>query len=301
MEKDIKVLETNESNVNINEIIDPNSDFDLFPELTKAIQPINNPLSELASASSAIIYYGFHCGTMRCGLCHCDCDCDCKSECNCDDKIILYNTLIENGGVKKYLFRNFAYIAICGLCIDNRFRRTTDVTFSSYKDYVINNGIEFAEMVKSQPCTLCGLCGFYLDVYIKNENRLAGVVKFRGKCEEWFCCPDCCKTECCGTCCYDYYYCFEILDHNRNKVYNIYAKQCCCNCFSVDCCGEINFTINNQIGSRMGKITCNRDCCPCFGICGYKCQYKIEYPVDCTPELKLTLINAVIAFDLFVL
>ena len=35
MEKDIKVLETNESNVNINEIIDPNSDFDLFPQLQK--------------------------------------------------------------------------------------------------------------------------------------------------------------------------------------------------------------------------------------------------------------------------
>lgn len=285
----------NETQENINEIIAQNEESDLFPGLTKAIQPINNPLNELAFASIAIVYYNVRCGNLRCCLCDCDCKCE---KCGCDDWIYKYNTLIESQGVQKYFFRNTAYISSCGVCNDNRFKKCTSNTFSSYKDYAINNGIEFSEMIKSKKnCIICGLCGFYLDIYIKNENRLAGVVKYRGKCEEKLLCADCCKAGCCGSCCH--IYCNEILDDKRKTIYYIYADHCCCSCFSIDCCGTINFTIFNKGGKDVGKITCKRDCCPCYGICGFKCQYIIKYPEDCTPELKLTLINSVIAFDLF--
>jgi hypothetical protein len=271
-----------------------------FSDLIKGIQQINDPLNELAASPSAVVFSGFPC--CDCKLCFTCCVCDsccvnCKCEC-CKDKIFLYNTAIKTGQEQKFLFKNLAYVDCCGLDIDCRFKKIEDRICSSTNDYSLNNGTVFSEAVNTG-CTCCGLCGLYLNVSIPNQNRLAGVVKFRGKCEEWFCCPDCCKTECCS--CYDYYYCCEILDHNKDNVYNIYARRCCLSCVPLGCCGNIEFAIKNQSGTTVGEIICDRDCCPCFGICGYKSTFNIDFPVDCTPEIKLTIINAIIAVDLLCL
>ena len=91
------------------------------------------------------------------------------------------------------------------------------------------------------------------------------------------------------------------MDQNRNNIYTIFIKQCFLSCFPIDCCGQIDFDIKNASGTTVGEIICKKDCCPCFLICGFKCVYNITFPLDCTPEIKLTIINAVVAIDLFYL
>ena len=108
------------------------------------------------------------------------------------------------------------------------------MTYSSYNDYCNNNGIEFSRMDKRPGFVVCGLCGLYMNVYLPNENKLAGIVKFRGKCEDCFYCKDCCKG-CCT--CYDYYYSYDILNNVKTQMFSIYKKKCCLSC-SYDCCDE---------------------------------------------------------------
>lgn len=86
------------------------------------------------------------------------------------------------------------------------------------------------------------------------------------------------------------------MNHNKDNIYNIYIRQCCLSCCPVDCCGNIDFAIKNTSGDTVGEIKCKKDICTC---CEFKCVYNIIFPVDCTPEIKLTIINAVIAIDLF--
>lgn len=282
-----KTDEVNETRENI-KISDPNKSNELFPDLIKTIENNNNPLNDLTNAHSAIVYYGHGCCKLRCCT---PCNCSCENIC---EDIYKYNSLVKIGQVQKFLFTNLAYLG-CGYNKLCRFKKVSNLTFSSYNDYCINNGIEFSRMEKRPGCIVLGLCGLYFNVYLINENRLAGIVKFRGKCEDCFYCKDSCKG-CCT--CYDYYYCCDILNHEKNQIYSIYMKKCCLSCYSYDCCDEVNYEIH--IGDKtVGTIICKRNCCPCYGICGAKCVYTINFPSGCSPELKLTIINAVISIDLF--
>ena len=286
-------VETNESQINMKILKNiPEG----FSDLIKSIQQINNPLNELASAKQAKVFYGHSCGC-------CECNCKCKFECNCnvccEDLKILYNTSIKTGDIEKYFFKNLAYLSLWGLGADCRLNKISDITLSSPNEYPLYNGTVFSEAIKTSGCSFCRCCGLYLDVFISNEKRLAGVVKFKGTCEDCCDAPDCCKTECCS--CYKYYYCCEILDHNKDNIYNIFIRQCCLSCCPIDCCGQIDFAIKDSSRDTIGEIICKKDCCPCYGCCGFKCVYEITFPPNSTPENKLTIINAVIAIDLFYL
>ena len=286
-------VETNESQINMKII---KNIIKGFSDIIKGIQQINDPLNELASAQQAKVFYGSSCcGSGSSCKCKCDCKCECTSDYCCPDIKILYNTSIKTGNVEKYFFKNLANLALCGLGADCKLKKISDITLSSPNEYALR-GTVFSEAIKTSGCSFCRCCELQLDVFISNENRLAGVVKFRGPCDDYCGCTDCCKTECLS--CYKYFYCCEILDHNRNNVYNIFIRQCCLSVCPVDCCGNIDFAIKDSSRDTVGEIKCNKDCCPC---CEFKCIYDITFPPNSTPENKLTIINAVIAIDLFYL
>jgi hypothetical protein len=292
-----KTVEINETEYNIREQNEVYNTDDIFYNKLKAVQYTKDPLGDLASANSAIIYYGYSNCSLRCCI-PCILSCNCSCNCSCSE-IYKYNSFVKVGDFEKFLFTNLAYLD-CGIDKSCRFNKCTNLTFSSYNDYCTNNGIQFSYMDKNKECTACGFCESLLKVYLTKENKLVGIVKFRGYCEECICCKDKCNLGCGKFCtCYDYSYCCEILDHNNEVKYYIYKKKCCLCCIPNDCCGEINFLIKNKDKEDDGKITCIKDCCPCYGICGLKFIYNIEFPKDCTSELKLTIINAIISIDIF--
>ena len=268
-----------------------------FLETLEKATFIENPLKELASSPTAIVYFGTPCCTLKCCI-----PCNfLKCNCDCGD-YYAYNTLTVNGDVQKYLFKNLARLNCSIFCTDliNRFDYCKSISLSSYSQYSSDAGVEGAEMVKENNCVLFGICSYYLDVFTKPDNKLAGIVEFRG------CCGELCNgtSSCnicknCSDCCYDFYYCCDILSPNKEIVYTIYLRKCCLSCFPIGCCNVLNFTIKTPDGTNVGEIEGKRNCCSFMGICGSNFTYTIQFPGNSTPELKLTIINAVIAIDIF--
>jgi hypothetical protein len=260
---------------------------------------IENPLNELASSPTAIVYYGTPCCTLKCCI-----PCNClKCKCDCGD-FFAYNTLTVNGDVQKYLFKNIARLNCSIFCTDliNRFDYCKSISLSSFDQYSSDAGVEGAEMVKENNCVLFGICSYFLDVFTKPNNKLAGIVQFRGCCSELCNCSgsSCCSfCKNCSDCCYDFYYCCDILSPNKQIVYTIYLRKCCLSCFPIGCCNVLNFTIKAPDGTNVGEIEGRRNCCSFMGICGANYTYTIQFPGNSTPELKLTIINAVTAIDIF--
>lgn len=280
-----------------------------FYDQMKTLQYLNNPINDLAKAPSAIVYFGTPCCDLRCCV-----PLSClKCVCSCEDNY-RYTTLINNGsGVSQFLFKNWATLScsILGLSKECRYKTCRSLTFSSYDDYENDGGTQFCEMVKNTSCTCFGLCSLLLNVVVTaDNNRLAGIVKYRGYCEELFSCKDCCKARrsCCAECvrmcqdlCYDYYYCCEILSPSGQTVYYIFLRKCCLSCVPVDCCNEIIFTIKAPDYANVGEIKATRNCCSLCGACGTNFTYSINFPEGAIPDLKLTIINAVISIDMFIL
>ena len=256
---------------------------------------LKNPLNELANAPSAIVYYKLRCCQIRCCIpisCCCTCICDCGD-------YYKYNTLTNINGNQKFLFKNIARIKCNLLTTDKlcRFDNCKSLSMTSMEEYEKEVGIVFSEMVREPGCSCFGLFTTYLNVNISIENRLAGIIKFRS------CCSFCCKGTCCCAflCngCYEFFYCCDILSPNKNLVYTIYIRKCCISCIPVDCCGYIRFSIKNTSNKEVGSIEARRNCCNICGICPMTCTYSINFPPDATPDLKLTIIKAVIAIDMF--
>ena len=114
-----------------------NESNELYPELTKTIEFNNDPLNALIDAhSAAIVYYGLGCCNLRCCV---PCNLRFCAPCNCScEDIYKYNALVKIGLVQKFLFTNLAYFG-CGLDKLCRFKKVSNLTFSSYNDYSINN------------------------------------------------------------------------------------------------------------------------------------------------------------------
>lgn len=251
---------------------------------------IENPLRELSLAPCATVFYRDPC-CHKCGIDFCCCHLDCGFT----NK---YNTFLNTTAGLKYLSQNLAQFN-CSICCNNlvgRFDGCKNFGMSSYSQFA-NGGLFFAEMERNKNCTFGNLCPIEFDVNIKPENRLAGVVKIRGCCEE--CCSCQCNCNCCCVClhCYDYYYSCEVLDSLRQPKYQIYLKRCCLSCAKGKCC-SMSFIITTNhnktlpVGTIEGYPT---DCCTE----GY--TYNINFPADATPELKVTLLNAIYAIDSFYL
>ena len=261
---------------------------------------IENPLNELASSPTAIVYYGSKCCSLKCFI---PCSCLFNCDCDCGDKYA-YNTLAVKGDLQKYLFKNIARLdcSICCTDLINRFDYCKSFSIASFDQFSTDAGVETVEMIKEKNCVCCGICSYFLDVLTKPDNRLAGIIEFRG------CLSDCCKgnegccsfLKNCSDLCYDFYYCCDILSPNKESIYIIYLRKCCLSCFPVGCCGVVNFTIKTPDGTNVGEIEGKRNCCNLCGICGANFTYTIQFPENATPEMKLTIINAVIAIDILI-
>lgn len=271
----------------------------------KNIQYISKGLEELRTSPAAIVYYGTPCCNIQCCL---PCSCLCSCNCDCGDNFI-YNTLVFNNGESKYLYRNLGRLD-CSVCPSGpmgRFAYVKSLNLASFDQISSGLGTESVEMIKENNCNFMGCCAEYFDVSIKPENKLVGFVRYKG------CLTDCCSCSCkcfciccdCKCCtnpcdiCFNYYYCCDILSLDKQVVYTIFIKRCCLSCCPLDCCDSITFVIKNPFGVEVGKIDLRRTCCTCCGLRGKNCTYTISFPIDATPELKLTIINAVISIDMF--
>ena len=176
---------------------------------------VNNPLNEIASSPTAIVYYGTPCCSFKCCV---PCNCECGD-------IYTYSTLTVNGNEQKYLFKNIARLKCNIFCSDliNRFDYCKSLSLSSFDQYSSDAGIETVEMIKENNCVCFGVCSYYLDVCTKPDNRLAGIVQFAGCLAN--CCkgPGCCSfCKNCSDCCYDFYYCCDILSPNKELIYILF-------------------------------------------------------------------------------
>lgn len=291
-----------------------------FMGAIQKLQYINNPLNELATSSLAIVYYGVPCCNLKC-LIPFNCLLNCCTDCG--DNFI-YNTLIHTNGEQKYLFKNVGRLD-CKLCsCDNmdRFSYCKSFNIPSFDQLSSNLGSESVEMVKEKNCNCCSFCSTFFDVNIKPENRLVGIIRYKGDCDDCCkcdcdCCGNCCCFDCCCVCkdlckdlckcgpcqcdiCYKYYYCCDILSSNKELMYTIFLKIFCLSYCRTDCLNSLTFSIRSPNGINVGQIEMRRNCCNCCGLFGKSCTYTINFPSNATPEMKLTIINAIISIDMFV-
>ena len=59
--------------------------------------------------------------------------------------------------------------------------------------------------------------------------------------------------------------------------------------------GVYNYVIRDPMNNDVGRIEGRGSCIP---LCGDTLTYTIIFPLDATPELKLTIINAMILLDI---
>ena len=297
---------------------------DQFMGDIQKMQYISNPLNELAISPTAVVYTGTPCCNLKCCI---PCNCIFSCSLDCGDNFV-YSTLVSNNGEQKYLFKNLGRLN-CKICSSDRMSRFAyckSYNLSSYDQFSSNAGTESVEMIKENNCVICGFCSYLFDVYTKPDNKLAGIVKYKGICDDCSCCNFCCCCpNCCGICkvccdckgccdfkdccdckglckfdiCYDYFYCCDILSNTRQLVYSIYLKRCCVSLCPTDCLDSLTFTIKSSGGDNVGNIEMRRNCCNCCGLLGKSCTYSISFPPDATPELKLTIINAIFSIDMF--
>lgn len=228
-----------------------------------------------------------------------------------------YNTIVDSTNGWQYLLNNCFKFG-CNLFPCDLFNRPLECNNSiiaSYNDLISNKGIEYAKMEKEENCQCAGLCTKYFDVNITtdNEKKMAGIVKIRGP-NEWLCQLCTCKCECrceckcdclldclkcklcvkCFTCdCNDYFYTCEILTPTKDLKYTIYLTKCCFDyCMAGRYC-NVKFTIKDLSNSPVGYIHGFPSFCDCSFV------YKIDFPADATPELKLTILNAIYVIDSF--
>lgn len=251
---------------------------------------ISNTMVELGASPSAIIYRDTKCCTLK--------------RCFCGN-VFPYTTLLNDGVTQKFLFKNVG-ITTCKVCNDNitKFQTLKGYSLNSYDQYNSSEtGTEFVDVVREPGCTYEGCCTAYFDVNMKAMGTLAGIVKYKGCCED-SCCNCCCgekkehgeKTRsCCDCkdCCHVLGYCGDIIDNTKTLRYSIYYRECCCSCLPN--MGVYNYVIRDPMNNDVGRIEGRGRCIP---LCGDTLTYTITFPLDATPELKLTIINAMILLDI---
>ena len=264
---------------------------DAFTNTIQTLPYISNTLDELASAPSAIVF--------RNTLC-----CPIKWKYFCCGNLYPFTTLVNDGVSQKFLFKNIG-LTKCSICAGDvltKFSSIKSFSLSSYEQYSRNdNGLEFSELVKEPGCSCQGCCSIYFDVNLKAENRLAGMIKYPGCCEDCCCCcgkkeeggeeAKCC--DCFKDCCHTVRHYGDIIDGSKQFKYALYYRDCCCS--FLPSCGIYLFILRDTHGNEVGKIEGRGKCIP---LCGDTLTYTITFPVDATPELKLTIINAVMLMDI---
>ena len=278
-----------------------------FNNKIQEIPYISGGLTDLANSPAAVVYFHAPCCALKC-------PCAFLCKCNCTDcgENFFYNTLVLNNGDIKYLYRNQGRLdcKICGCDPFARFAYVKSLNLSAYNQINEGVGTESVEMTKEDTCLFCGICSAFLPVTTKPDNTRVGYVKYKGFCED-FCknlclpcirCFELCKNCPCNPCnlCCDYFYVCDVCNPDKNVVYTIFLKRCCLSCLPFDCLEKLTFVIRNASGNEVGQIDLRRACCVCNGLRQRNCTYTITFPPDASPELKLTIINAVYSIDMFI-
>ena len=264
---------------------------DAFATNIQTMPYISNALTELASAPSAIVF--------RNTLC-----CPIKWKYFCCGNLYPFTTLLNDGVTQKFLFKNLGLtnFSICPADTLRKFSSIKSFSLTGYDQYsATDGGLEFCELVKEeQGCNCQGCCSIYFHLNIKSENRLAGTIKYRGCCEDCCCCcgkkekggeeHKCC--DCCKDCCHTVLHYGDIIDSNNQFKYAFYYRDWCCSCLPN--CGIYLFILRDSTGNEVGRVEGRGRCIP---LCGDTLTYTITFPADATPELKLTIINAVMLMD----
>lgn len=264
-----------------------------------------DPLKELSISTSAIIHKKRECKDYARYCCTCD---TCHSH--------TYNIFLRVKSGIKYLLRINSKIDSC-CCFSgliNQSAKFNNFSIQSYEQFSSNNGKFYAEIDKDGRCC-CTCRSILMEVNMIIENRLGGIVKIRGCddccfctccqciCFDCMCVPCCCDCCNCRDCCYRKIYTCEILDSNKELKYYIFFYVCKCILLSCKCvrkCCGLKFIITdrsmeNEVGSIeeidmiLGEFFNDSD------------TYNVIFPMDASPELKLTIINALSVIDTFLL
>ena len=268
---------------------------DAFTSNLQNMTYISNALTELASSPSAIVF--------RNTLC-----CPIKWKYFCCGNFFPFTTLVNDGVTQKFLFKNLG-LTQCSISPGDTLKKFASIksfSLTSFDQYSSqDNGLEFSEVIKEPNCCDCqGCCSLYFDVNLKAENRLAGMIKYRGCCEDS--CFNCCCGEkkekggeerkccdCCKDCCHILIHYGDIIDGNKQFKYALYFRDCCCS--YLPNFGTYLYVLRDANQNDVGRIEGRGRCIP---LCGDTLTYTITFPLDATPELKLTIINAVMLMDM---
>lgn len=265
----------------------------------------NDILNQLSSTSSLSVVNKASSSCARCCVPCCCC---------CSDKFEYYTLIkdkkiLESKGQLSCKISSTERISNFDYC--NSFRLSSSQEISPNKEQAL-----FSEMRKISGNSLCfGIGKLKFKVSIPNENRIVGIIQFGNDCcedtealDDVECCGiNCCEIiKCCKDekCCYEEVKCCEIFkptnEENKNKnkneaEYTIYLSKCRIPC---NICGDPKFIIKNRKDNNVGEIKISKSCCNLCGICKDNLKYNITFPIETTPELKLTIINALFTLDM---
>ena len=260
-----------------------------FTQIYNSFQKITfltNPLSHLADTTLVIV------------ICKKPCFTCCRAVCPYKD---YYSTVIRTNEGWQYLFNNVLSIG-CTLCpagLYCRWKGCESKIVSSAQDIEQNEGTSFANMIKDKACSLGDCCDKYFLVNDFQEEKTHGIIKLRGICDRCSKCK-CCKCKCilcqCGEClcnkdCHDYFLACDILNQGKEIKYSIFLQKCCCDCCYDGKCSPIKYAIKNNSGMTVGRIEGYPNCLECNYV------YKIRLSDEASPEIKLTIINAIFVID----
>ena len=260
-----------------------------------------DPLNDLANSSSAIIHEKIECCKIVCN-CLLKCLCGCCS-CCCIDRTHTFNTFIRTNSGTKYLFKTVT--SSTNKCLRPRrifediHMRTYEVP--SFEKFNENNLYCEVEKPLYDECCRCRLPpSFIINVNLIKQGIIAGKIKIPG--DDSKCC-ECqkesnCDCDCgnCGKCC-NIGYIFHILDGKGNLVYYICMNICqislltgCVNFCDIELQiletnGKLVGKITKLIAQSMGEFFTDSD------------SYEVKFPLEATPELKLTILLAAILID----
>ena len=274
-----------EQNINTEQVTDN------IPKLSTT----NNPLDELVSISSVNVVNKFLSCCAKCCIPICCC---CSDEFKYETSSINGKRIFMTEGKLSCKIGSNAKISNFDHC--KSYSLLSSQQKSSYKEQTL-----FCEIHKEYKCSCCGTSELKLKVVIPSENnKLVGIIKFENECcqteegGDLECCGincselvECCKGE---ECCYEHDKCCTIYNHEKKLEYIIYLKKCGIVLFN--CCGDRELIIKNNKKKKVGKIKISK----ISGICDTKYKFNITFP-ETTKELKLTIINAVIAIDMAIL
>jgi hypothetical protein len=240
----------------------------------------NDPLNELDSIPSInVVNTSLSC----CAKC-------CIPICCCCSDNYKYNISSING---KNIFESNGQLS-CKICSTEKISNfdfcKTYSLLSSQQNSSNKEESPFCQMIKVKNSICCGIGKIYFEV--KSKEKVFGKIVFGNNCSENVHCGEKEKR------CYENVKYCDIFEPNKKQkkgklLYTIYLRKYIA---PFNRCMKSKLIIKNNSGKIEGEIKISKSC-NFYGMCKDNAKYSIIFPKT-TPELKITIINAVIAIDM---